>query len=713
MFKNKVFAALLLLVSTTSYSLFAQSSAFSANRRTAIRYLQLAKQYASEKNWNAADSQAVLGLAYDESIADLWYIRAASQMGLGTARSKVIPLVTKSLSGTEWVDYNRDGARILYADILCHTLRYDEALIMLDSSPFLFSADAEYIRAKCFYNLGGEYITKAREKIDAARRIYPTDVRFARLFFQYEYVLNKARLFDQEDGLEPLTRKIADAFISQLSLYKSSDSELELFASIFATGEKQKRMLRSFKARNLSSPLYGEAALRVGIISQNEALDRFLDYADKVIDLSVLQGIVPLITEEKPKKDLIEYLNAYNGTITADTDGDLTTNLTVSFNRGRPAVVSYDQNQDDEKDWTAECDFGVPMNIHLAEGGVDVHYENWPYIWSASLLDEDGSSNLEFMLAGESLSWSPFEVNPDQIVKESLALDFFFPSIYENIPQISAEELLHSSTGYTIPSRERKDALIKVTVLDGVAQMARYFVGDVMYAQAQFENGIPVFRMVDMDGDGLFETTETYGFSKDLNQNVISTADEMQIITNLFGSPASGTGFFVRMIQIDSNGDTIPDFTEEYVEGQGKISSWDTNGDGLWNTRYIKRPLSKDGILREEALFHQPLSQTIVTIYSENGQPVKVSDGQKDLAVTKAGESNLYWLGEISSPLAAEKVLEIINQKATQGVSLIVSTDEGRFLAVKFANMIFAQKMSDSEVPDSTKKEEVKNENNQ
>ena len=39
------------------------NSASMANRRTAVRYLQLAKQYASEKLWNEASSNAKMGLA--------------------------------------------------------------------------------------------------------------------------------------------------------------------------------------------------------------------------------------------------------------------------------------------------------------------------------------------------------------------------------------------------------------------------------------------------------------------------------------------------------------------------------------------------------------------------------------------------------------------------------------------------------------------------
>ena len=250
--------------------LFAQAdSARSANRRTAIRYLQLAKQYASQKQWKEADSNARLGLAYDDTIADLWYIRGVAQFNAGEKKANVLPLIVTALTDAEWTDYNRDSARILYADMLSDMLRFDEAISILDVQPFLYSADAEYIRAKCYYNLGDEYIQKAREKIDAARRIYPTDMRFAELFFSFEYKLNqpilqaKASGFDVDD-ISPLARKIADAFILAATGYKNPSAELELYVAIFAEGEKQIRLFKSFKARNLKSPLYAEYALRSG-----------------------------------------------------------------------------------------------------------------------------------------------------------------------------------------------------------------------------------------------------------------------------------------------------------------------------------------------------------------------------------------------------------------------------------------------------------------
>ena len=68
----------------------AGASAAVANRRTAVRYLQAAKNSAAQKAWADADAQAQVGLAYDESVADLWYLRAVSQFSAGAAKAAAL-----------------------------------------------------------------------------------------------------------------------------------------------------------------------------------------------------------------------------------------------------------------------------------------------------------------------------------------------------------------------------------------------------------------------------------------------------------------------------------------------------------------------------------------------------------------------------------------------------------------------------------------------
>ena len=704
MFKKAI--SLFIVLSSFSLSVLnaqgVSNSASVANRRTAVRYLQLAKQFAADKFWSEADSNAKMGLAYDDKIADLWYLRAVSQMNLGEKKSKILPLIVTALTEAEWVDYNRDGARILYSDILCSPRQFVQSLSVIDSDPFVYSADAEYIRAKAYYCLGDdESVNKARSRLDAARRVYPADSRFAELFYTNEY-----RILRNTNVVSGETRSLADAFSLMVPLYKNARDDLEVYAAIFAGNESKKiRMLKAFNSKHQKSPLYALEALKTGLLQEDEALDYFYQFADKTINLSVLEDFVSLLSSDEAKKEFSEYLNSYNGTITIDVDDDLFSNMTVIYKRGRPESITYDVNQDDDYEWIASCDFGVPLKIALSENALELEYSAWPYISAATYKMGASHADLKFALIAETLSWTPFVIEADKAISQSLAYDFYIPVLSASEQNsVSGSDLLKAALSYSIPSREREGAVIQVSLLNGVAQLASYSVGDKIYAMAQFENGIPVSRKLDVDGDGLFETSEYYGFSSDGSEKFISTNDEMQIMTNLFGSPALGTGFYVKKITVDRNGDTIPDFTEEYLpanEGAripGKISSWDTNGDGDWDVQYVKHPSSIEGKLREEAKFHQPLTDFVVTVFSEDGIPVSVQNGKENLAVTKGLSKNFYWISQVCSQADEEKIIKDVNQIGEQGVSIIVESGEDaskkRFLAVRIEKMIFGMEIN-------------------
>lgn len=703
-----------------------QSSASVANRRTAIRYLQLAKQNISDKNWSEAESLSEIGLAYDDSIADLWYLNAAAKMNRGDKKSEILPLVKKSLDGSrEWVDYNMDGARVLYADILCSTRDFDTAVSILDEAPLLYSADAEFIRAKALYNKRtAADIESARLKIDAARKVYPKDERFPELFYNFEFALQNEKKSENqvdESKIDNLTQKIADSFLASLSKYTTAQPDLELLASYFVQNhERRIRLVKAFNARGEKSVLYPAFALELGLIDERAALDYFYEFSDKNISLDVLRQFIKSIKDEENKKELSEYLNSYRGTLLIDTDGDLVANMTVTYERGRPAEILYDENEDDDNDWTSRCDFGVPLNLSLENPNLKIKYGNWPFIEQVTYAlahnePENLNDNLDpekvtFNLIADALSWCPFSVEAETTAKENLDIDFFVPALIDSRSlDLSGEKLLNAALSYTVPSKERKNASIKVTLLNGFAQQAEYSADGKIYAVATFESGIPSRRLVDMNGDGIFETVEEYGFSDDSISNFISENDEVQIITNLFGEPASGTGIYLKSIKIDKNGDTIPDFMEEYTADGGKISSWDSNSDGEWDVRFKKNP-EADGKIHEQATFYEPIEKHIVEINSENGIPVNVKSGDKNYIVSKGVQENFYWLsdnendqlGEKSS--YEEKIIEIINQESSQGVCIIVEVGQQRFLAVRIEDNIFAEGLPSPLVENDEKK---------
>jgi len=666
-----------------------------ANRKTAVRFLKLSESCIIEKDWNSAYSQAQMGIAYDSSISDLWYIEAAAQSGLGKSRAEILQLVTKALTEGQWVDYNRDGARILYADLLCDTDQYEQSVTILDAAPLIFSADAEYIRVKAYYRMNTPgSIEKARSRVNGARKIYSGDTRFPRIFFRYEYAIKKG-------SVSPDVQAIADSFIARMPEYDNPDAELEIYAALFAQGSRQIRMLQAFAAHDMEHPLYAGAALSAGLITQEQALSYFCKFADKTVSLSLLESFIPLITDEKVKNVLVEHLNAYEGILTVDTDSDLEPNLTVQYKRGRPQSLAWDKNNDGINEWTALCDFGAPVSVNFIADGITLYYGTYPAVTKAVFTGVNGrDAPVTFTLADLAFNCSPFSMTVLERFKNDPGCEFFVPQILEFKP-VDKADFINIASSYEISSQEREGGTITFSILDGLPLTADYYAGGKLYAHAVFQKGLPITRSVDNDGDGIFETTEMFGYDPD-NKMHRTEPEDSQLITNLFGLEGK-PGIYVKMIQVDNDGDTVPDFMEEYIADGGKITSWDNDGDGSWDVRFERFPQKKGDPLVESASFHVPPEKKLVTVTCYNGNPEKVTSGNFSYTVVEGSNVGLYWIGAKGTPEDEKKALEMLNQTSVQGVSVLVDSDAKRLLAVRVCDKSYIEILPDRTViPDDT-----------
>jgi len=113
----------------------------------------------------------------------------------------------------------------------------------------------------------------------------------------------------------------------------------------------------------------------------------------------------------------------------------------------------------------------------------------------------------------------------------------------------------------------------------------------------------------------------------------------------------------------------------------------------------------ENDVLCEDAMFHQPFTNEIVTVSTENGIPVNVSIGSKSRVRIFSGDSspNFFWIGEKESPVLSKAAEYFIIQEfenEEQGVSKIVqpskTDDERRYFAVKIGSMILAEKISET-----------------
>ena len=705
---KRILSAFLLCVSFFAFALdpiksgdALKDSADLANRRTALRCLSNATNYASEKNYEAAMSQAQLGIAYDDSISDLWYVVAASSSAVGKTKAEILPVLEKSLRINNWVNYNRDNARLMAADILCETGNLARALDLLDSKPMLYSSDAEFVRVKIYYRIGdAESVSKARNKIDGARRIFPSDTRFPLVFFKFE----------NPDALDATAKRLADGFIGQISQYQEAspdkNAELEVYAASFAEGEKKVRMLKSFAARGLEHPLYAQEALKAGLIDQQHAFEYLCNFAEKEIDVQMFKNLLSKMEDEKVVEYISKYMESFGGSFSEDTDGDGNANLLVKYTRGRPQEIFYDRNQDGKLEWTVDCDFGVPVAGKLEEKNMYFEWAQFPFLSSLAFSSSDKKTlaGEKFTFSGESLKWTPVLIERDDFISIKTGKDFFYPALNNNISGISNSELLDAASGFEIDSLKMEGEKICFILLGGNVTQAMYYRDNVLYAQAQFEGNIPVLRVVDFDNDGVFETTEFYDLDEKGDMNVHSLSDEREIMQNLYGVPSSGAEFYLRMVQIDTDRDTVPDFTEEYLPGGGKITSWDTDSNGKWNVRHVVYAKDFEG-QKEDSMFYLLPKNYLVTISSLNGVPVKVSCGVEDYTVSLAQSGSLYWLSKNDVDLEGRKiillenkVLDSLDKADVQGLTQIVEESGLRAICIRIAESNFAILIDESDL---------------
>ena len=706
-FKTLIFASLFLTAGLS----FAQSaakdldySAQKANRQTALRYLRLAKSYAIQSDWKKALAAATAGNNYDATVADLWYLMALSQYNEGATRKAVLPVLKNSLSGAEWVDYNKSSARIFYADLLCSTGKPREALDILDQRPYIYSADADYVRIKSCYALGdAASVQSAREKVDVSRRIYPADERFPNLFFAYEYKIMYQKNYETGTfdymPLDSIARKTADYFIARVPEYNKQNPELEVYAAIFAEGEQRTRLLKAFDARGFKSPLFAAAALEDGVFTESQAFDYFLDFMDKGVDLFDLERFASSLKTDEGKQRMFDYLNAYSGVLYIDTNRTLERNVTISYNRGRPERIVYDADNDGGEDWSAELDFGVPRSAHFEDKKIDVYYGTYPSPVRIVFEEVPGEEGMTiFNLADETVDAEIFTVKADEFLAAAgFRKDFYIvdeTSLWSGKTLFDVDRLILSISSMEKPSKERDGALIKFSMLNGEPYAADYLVDGKLYARAQFTK--PLTRSVDKDGDMIFETTEIY--AENDGSVVVSKEDADAASQNIWGSPVPNPLIYLKAIHIDRNGDTLPDFSEEYMTLGGRRAAWDSDYDGNWNVRYTLYPQEAGKpVVELTEFFVQGAERKVpVSIKLSDGEPQEIKVDSVNVPVTKGRQDCFYWVDGEGSESQELNVIGFM-KGVEQGVVSQFDSGDCFLQAVLIGQNIFARAVKKSD----------------
>ena len=479
----KKLAVIVLLLGIT-FGAFAQNSAGAANNNTALRCLKLAESCLVAGDWQNALNQAELGLSYDDSISDLYYIKAAAQLNLGGTKADAIRLISSAFERASWAGYTKNGARLFLADLLSDTGLYEESLSALDSEPYIYSADAEFIRIKNYYRMGTEEsLANARQRLNSDRRVYPSDQRFPEIFFMFESLfMSEAERDGLKYQLPQIVTTIADSYIAKLPDYSDRNQELELMAVSFARGEDKVRLVKAIDAKNKNlSELLAIAALRAGIYTETQAFDMFFGAAGGHLSLDTLETYIALLTEPEVIERAAKTLAEFTGTLYIDENMDLQYEFIVEYENGRPMYVKYDGNNDGETELYSSCDFGAPIFVYFNSSRIQFFYDTFPRISKVSYSDQ----KLTFNFLHDDFVFSPFDFMTDTVFARTGA-EFYIPYISKDVAIPLPQELIEKASSFELPITERDDAKIVYTLSGGNLVFAEFYESNRRYAYCDF-----------------------------------------------------------------------------------------------------------------------------------------------------------------------------------------------------------------------------------
>lgn len=677
----------------TGSFVFAQKVAGAANHNTAIRCLKLAENCLMGNDNNGALRQAELGLSYDESISDLVYVKAAALSRNGASIAQVLPVIKEAFDKDNWVGYNKTGARLLYADLLCDTGSYAESLNCLDFEPFIYSADAEFIRIKNYYRMGtADSVEQARLKINAARRIYPKDVRFPNIFFLFEQLyLSINEIFNNKTDadIDSLVQTIAEGYIAKLPDYENKNQELELLAAFFAHGEEQYRLVKSLDAKSKEMhPLLAVLGLKTGLYSPEKAFDYFVNACNGNISLITFEYFMKSVDTDSIFNKVAEYFANFEGSVYVDSNYDLQNELIVDYETGRPLYIKFDSNSDGENEIYCICDFGVPRTVYLLNNKIEYTYEKYPAVSKAHWLGVNETINYLY----DDYIYYPFEMSKEPFLA-IMGLDFFVPVAGSfTFPDTND---ISKAASIEMPGTERENCRIVYTLHEGVPVLAKFYEGDIQYAFCDFETGFPFTRYADYDNDGYFETAELFDLyepGKDFGSN-----DET-IVKNVFGLFPEDYRIYLRKVSIDRNSNTYCEYSEEYLENNGKISSWDNDDNGIIDYQHIKYP-EKDGEpVMEETVFYDKNGIENLTLSLLNGIPYTMKSKGKEIMVFAGKTNNLYWIEEEGHSDYENALKPFLKKGLEQGSIEIFDVLKKRISVIKIGELYFCRLIPDSEI---------------
>ncbi|MDR1177850.1 MAG: hypothetical protein LBK64_03375 [Spirochaetaceae bacterium] len=521
-------------------------------------YVSWAEERIAQGNWTAALLALERAGDFAEVSSDVSYVYALCLSFLGEDRRPVLEKLRLALETDRWRRYTPIDAETLRAKIFVQIRRYEDALAVLSRLPESFESCELTLAA-----LKGTGNSAAfRAAASGALERYPREAGPAVLVLDYA----RSRLPREGD------RDLVNLVLRRLPLLIERRPELAYEAAPFIRDtEEARRLIAAYRAVGNPSPLSLPAALRLGLVSETQAIRELFGAPETGSPVEVrlllsrpralIGELWSLLRTEGARRTFTGNLSAFSGVITEDEDNDGFAETVVRYDGGDAVSYHYDADQDGVPDLEVFFSFGVPESASLlmlpgaSENGEEklrVYWEKYPALLRA-----------EF--GGTVFFPPPLEYFYAPLDFVSLAgNEFFYPRRDPLVPRVSWRTLVSSAVRIERPGKSAEGAVEYIDMIRGIPQRARETAGGRLVSETEFRLGQFFLQRVDMDMDGRLETIRRF-------RRVPGLTDRIEAL-DFAGDLESS--------ESDWDGDGLFEYGEVYLPDGRVERSWDLDGDG-------------------------------------------------------------------------------------------------------------------------------------
>jgi hypothetical protein len=433
---------------------------------------------------------------YADVSSDICYLLALARSHENKPRGTVLDALNFALAVNRWNMFRPEPARLFKAEHLIAIRAYSDALHELSMAGR--GPEEAVLTLKALSASGSLAFRRyMKEALDR----YPRETGPVRIFFDYL----KA---DAASGRNPVREdlELLELVTRRLQILLLDDPELAWIAAPHLRDQADaRRMVASYRAVNRPVPASLPAALKLGIITEEAAVEELFAGA-QTLDLTVLEETWNLLRKEEARNYFRRMLSGYSGVILEDADMDGIYEASAEYHGGLLEEYTYDATQDNVPDLTIFFEAGVPLralalippeSLHSRKEAL-IKWERYPAVLE---VEYDGAI---FVPRPLDFYFSPVDFT------ELWGSGVLFPRQDPLCPPMTRRVMVFQSLIVERPSLEFPGGVEVIELAAGIPIRAREYIGDLMVSETDFLRGRPQLQWVDLDLDGFKETVRHF-----------------------------------------------------------------------------------------------------------------------------------------------------------------------------------------------------------